>query len=141
MAVAGELGILLPDRRMQTVLDAATHQGVVGRVELDAVLATAVAIEGVEDRRVLVGEAGEFEGLGRAPIGADAAEVALHLRAEQRFEGADQDRIGFEQVAPERRWRLVDRLVSVDGLARMDAMTPVNDAGALEGCRDRERVT
>src|SRR3954468_5584530 len=62
---------------MELVLGAERHQLVVGRVELDLVDAVAVAVVGLQARRVLVGEPAPLLDLGGAPDAADLAAALL----------------------------------------------------------------
>ena len=110
VALAGLLGAVLPDRGMQAAGDRAAHQRVVGRVEFDQVDAPALAVMGLELRRLGVGEPRQVLGLRRQHEAAEPVEVLLDRAGEELGE-LHQKRVAAPGIGAGQRRRLVRHFV------------------------------
>ena len=88
--------------------EAEPHQFVIGRVVLDLVAAMSVAVVRVENGRVLVREAAEFERLGAAAELPERVRFVGDPTTAFALDGFAQRRVGFEEVVVFERRRLVE---------------------------------
>src|SRR3972149_9745538 len=68
---------MLKGRAVEALGRADRHDRVIGGVELDALDAASLRIEALEPRRVLIGQAPEFERLGAASQGAEGFQLGM----------------------------------------------------------------
>jgi hypothetical protein len=99
---------------VQLVANAQRHEVVPGAVELDLVDAVAVAVEGLQLRRVLVGLEAPADRVA-APGRADLRSAAARPPGTLAVERLDKREVVLEQVAALQRRGLVGDLVCVEG--------------------------
>jgi len=104
--------VAVPGRAVQPGGDAAPHQRMVGRMELDRIDARAAGVVGPQDRRELIGDAAELEALRRPPGGTVFAEPVDH-RLRQPVGERGERRIVGEQIAAGERRRLIQHIVRI----------------------------
>jgi hypothetical protein len=93
------------------------HQRVPGRVELDRVAAVAIAVEGLQHRRIAVGLEAPFDGLGPAAARAEGAEPLLGPTCPFAGHRLLQRAVAAEEVVVDEGRRLVEDLVGGEALA------------------------
>ena len=111
---AGDVGArarVAPRQRVDLALDRAAQQPVPGRVEVDVVDAVAVAVVGLQPRRVALGAAAVLLRLGRARHGARVTRAVDGPAAALALERLAQREVDVEEVGPLERGGLVDDLV------------------------------
>ena len=113
----------VPHRAVQAGGNAAPHERVPSRMELDIVDPEALGVVGFQDRREIVGDAAEFEGIRRAPLRAILRE-AVDDRNRHALDQRAQAGVAGKQVQARKRRRLVEDVVRVGSRSQCALQSP-----------------
>src|SRR3954464_14282153 len=92
------VAVARPGQRVHALLGGQRHELVVGGVELDLVDAVAVAVEDLQPRRALLGQAAPLPGRAGAPGAAGLGAALAPGAAALALERLDERDVGREQV-------------------------------------------